>query len=46
MGVVPMGVEHQPCAVGEVKIMLIEPRGVVNTGDTASDRTVPNDIWI
>jgi mannose-6-phosphate isomerase-like protein (cupin superfamily) len=46
MGVVPKGVEHRPCAAGEVKILLIEPRGVVNTGDTESDRTVPNDIWI
>src|SRR5471032_1378510 len=28
MFVVPKGVEHKPCAEGEVKLMLIEPRGV------------------
>lgn len=46
IGVVPKGVEHKPFAASEVKIMLIEPRGVVNTGDAQSDRTVPNDLWI
>lgn len=33
MYIVPRGVEHKPYAEGEVKLMLIEPRGVVNTGD-------------
>jgi mannose-6-phosphate isomerase-like protein (cupin superfamily) len=46
MGIVPKGVEHKPYAAREVKILLIEPRGVVNTGDEKSDRTVPNDLWI
>jgi mannose-6-phosphate isomerase-like protein (cupin superfamily) len=47
MAVVPKGVEHKPCALGEVKLLLIEPRGVVNTGDSAtSERTVANDQWI
>lgn len=47
MAVVPKGVEHKPCAIGEVKLLLIEPRGVVNTGDGgASERTVANDQWI
>jgi mannose-6-phosphate isomerase-like protein (cupin superfamily) len=46
MGIVPKGVEHKPYAQAEVKIMLIEPRGVVNTGDAPGDRTVPNDVWI
>jgi mannose-6-phosphate isomerase-like protein (cupin superfamily) len=46
IGVVPKGVEHKPYAEGEVKLMLIEPRGVVNTGDAHSDRTVPGDLWI
>jgi mannose-6-phosphate isomerase-like protein (cupin superfamily) len=31
--VVPQGVEHCPVADGEVHAMLIEPVGVVNTGD-------------
>lgn len=48
MFVVPKGVEHKPCAEREVKLMLIEPRGVTNTGDgdTDSNRTAPNDVWI
>lgn len=47
MGVVPKGVEHKPCSNAEVKLLLIEPRGVVNTGDGAKDeRTVENDQWI
>lgn len=47
MGVVPKGVEHKPCAAEEVRMLLIEPRGVVNTGDGAtSERTVQNDQWI
>ncbi|WP_175778596.1 cupin domain-containing protein [Burkholderia anthina] len=47
MAVVPKGIEHKPCAQGEVKLLLIEPRGVVNTGDSAtSARTVENDQWI
>jgi mannose-6-phosphate isomerase-like protein (cupin superfamily) len=46
LGIVPKGVEHKPCALGEATILLIEPRGVVNTGDAQSERTVPNDLWI
>jgi len=47
MAVVPKGVEHKPRANAEVKMLLIEPRGVVNTGDGATDeRTVENDQWI
>ena len=46
MFVVPKGVEHKPFAEDEVKLMLIEPRGVKNTGEAAGDRTAPNDVWI
>lgn len=46
MAVVPKGVEHKPYAESEVKLLLIEPRGVVNTGDTTSERTAENDVWI
>ena len=35
--VVPRGVEHRPVArKGEVKLLLIEPRGTPNTGDEAT----------
>lgn len=46
MFVVPKGVEHKPFAVGEAHLMLIEPRGVPNTGDQGGDRTAPNDVWV
>jgi mannose-6-phosphate isomerase-like protein (cupin superfamily) len=46
MFVVPKGVEHKPYAEREVKMVLIEPRGVPNTGDAGGERTAPNDVWI
>ena len=46
MFVVPKGVEHKPCAEHEVKLLLIEPRGVRNTGEQESERTALNDVWI
>lgn len=40
--VVPAGVEHRPVADAEVELVLIEPAGVVNTGDAPpSDLTAP-----
>ena len=44
--VVPKGVQHRPYALEECKVMLIEPRGVVNTGEAESDLTASNDVWI
>lgn len=46
MFIVPKNVEHKPYAEHEVQLMLIEPRGVLNTGEESSDRTAANDIWI
>jgi mannose-6-phosphate isomerase-like protein (cupin superfamily) len=46
MFVVPKGVEHKPYAEREVKVLLIEPRGVLNTGDKGGERTAQNDVWI
>ncbi|HKG58396.1 MAG TPA: cupin domain-containing protein [Pyrinomonadaceae bacterium] len=46
MFVVPKGVEHKPFADAEVKLLLIEPGGVANTGHETSDRTAQNDVWI
>ena len=46
MAVVPKGVEHKPCALEEVQMLLIEPRGVRNTGDQGGERSAPNDVWI
>ena len=44
--VVPKGVQHRPYAKEECRIMLIEPRGVVNTGDAESELRASNDVWI
>lgn len=37
--VVPRGVEHCPRADEEAKILLLEPSGVVNTGDAGGELT-------
>lgn len=45
--VVPKGVEHRPFAEHECHVLLIEPRGVVNTGGTDdATLTAPQDVWI
>ncbi|MGF6253488.1 cupin domain-containing protein [Ensifer sp. LBL] len=46
MYVVPKGVEHKPYAEQEVKMLLIEPRGTLNTGHEGGERTAENDRWI
>ena len=39
------GVEHRPVTHGDVSVMLIEPAGVVNTGDApVSTFTAPRDV--
>ena len=46
MVVVPKGVKHKPYAKEEANIMLVEPSGVINTGDKEGDLTAPNDQWV
>ena len=46
MFVVPRGVEHKPYAENEVKLLLVEPRGVPNTGHEGGELTAENDVWI
>jgi len=46
MFVVPKGVEHKPYAKQEVRMLLIEPQGIKNTGDEGGKRTAENDVWI
>ena len=46
MYVVPKGVEHKPYAEKECKILIIEPKGVINTGDAGGDLTVDKETWI
>lgn len=44
--VVPKGRRHKPSAAEEAKVLLIEPRGVLNTGREGGPRTAQNDVWI
>jgi len=57
MLVVPKGTRHRPYAEATCSILLVEPTGVVNTGDGGHDeqevvdgrreaRTAANDMWI
>lgn len=46
MFVVPKGVEHKPYAREECHILVIEPRGVVNTGEAGGDLRAKNDVWL
>jgi mannose-6-phosphate isomerase-like protein (cupin superfamily) len=46
MIVVAKGVEHKPVAEQECQVMLVEPRGVVNTGEAGGNLTAASDIWI
>ena len=44
--VVPRGEEHITRAPSECHVLILEPKGVVNTGEAGSDLTAPNDVWI
>jgi mannose-6-phosphate isomerase-like protein (cupin superfamily) len=46
MFMIPKGTEHKPVAQTECKIMIVEPKGVVNTGETNSTLTADNDVWV
>ena len=43
--VVPRGVEHRPHTDAECRVLLVEPRGVFNTGDAGGALTAANDVW-
>ena len=46
MCVVPKGITHKTYAENECKVMLVEPKGVINTGVAGSELTAPNDVWV
>jgi hypothetical protein len=46
MFVVPKGIEHKPFAKHECHLLLVEPRGVINTGDAGGEKTADNDVWV
>ena len=46
MFIVPKGLEHKPFAESECQVMLIEPEGTHNTGNTGGDMTAEDNVWI
>ncbi len=46
MFVIPRGVEHITRAREECHALIVEPRGVVNTGAAGGELTARNDVWI
>ncbi len=46
MYVVPKGTEHRPVAREECRMMLVEPKGLVNTGHAGGELTAENDVWV
>jgi len=44
--VIPRGVEHLPVAEEEVRVLLIEPKTTLNTGNVVNERTVATLEWI
>ncbi len=46
MFVIPKGVEHKPVAINECKIMIVEPKGIVNTGDAVSSLTANDNVRV
>ncbi|HTP02876.1 MAG TPA: cupin domain-containing protein [Anaerolineales bacterium] len=43
--IIPRGVEHMPVAAEEVRVVLLEPKTTVNTGDVRNERTVDAE-WV
>ena len=46
MLVVPRGVEHRPVADAECSVMLVEPTGLVNTGDCEETDRSTSGEWL
>ena len=46
MIVVPRDIPHKPIATQECHILMVEPAGTLNTGDTDSDRRISDLEWV
>ena len=46
MIIVPKGVEHRPVAEIECSVLLVEPAGLVNTGDGEETDRTTSGTWI
>ncbi len=40
------GEEYKPFAYVQCKVLLVEPKGVVNIGNAGGELTAGNDVWI
>jgi mannose-6-phosphate isomerase-like protein (cupin superfamily) len=45
LAVIPRGMEHRPVAKDEVRVLLLEPKTTVNTGQIRNDRTFDPE-WV
>ena len=43
---IPKGIEHKPFAKQECQILMLEPAGTVNTGDSSGEMTITDVPWI
>lgn len=46
MLVVPRGVEHRPVSESECAVLLMDPEGLVNTGDAEESELTTGGTWI
>ena len=46
MCVVTHGQAHKPFADEDCRVLLVEPKGVVNTSDAGDELTAENDVWV
>lgn len=46
MIVIPKGTKHKPTAIEECHILVVEPKGIINTGDEVNKLTINNETWI
>ena len=46
MIIFPKGVTHKPFTNEVCEVMLVEPKGVLNTAYTKGDFTAPNNQWV
>ena len=44
--IVPMGVEHRPSAESICEVLLLEPVGVVNTGEVRDSELTSEEEWV
>ena len=46
MCVVALGQAHKPFADEDCRVLLVEPKGLVNTVDAGGELTAENEVWV